>query len=55
VTALSDEQLELPYDRYVAPFTADTGNPVGMSIAGNSFGHYEEHLPWIEAIAAGRP
>lgn len=55
VAALSDEQLELPHDRYVAPFTSDTGNPVGTYIAGNSFGHYEEHLPWIEAIAAGRP
>ena len=53
VAALSDEELELPYDRYVAPFTGDSGNPVGMYVAGNSFGHYEEHLPWIEALAAG--
>lgn len=50
VAALSDEELELPYGRYVPPFTSNEGYPVGAYIAGNTFGHYQEHLPWIRKI-----
>ena len=53
VAALSDEELELPYERYVPPFTGDGGHPVGAYIAGNTFGHYAEHLPYIRRIAQG--
>jgi hypothetical protein len=50
VLALLDSALELPYDRFVAPFTADTGHPIAGYIAGNTYEHYAEHLPWIQAI-----
>jgi hypothetical protein len=50
VLALPDGALGLPYDRFVAPFTADTGHPIVGYIVGNSYEHYAEHLPWIHAI-----
>jgi hypothetical protein len=50
VAALSDEELEQPYGRYAPPFTSDEGHPVGAYIAGNTFGHYEEHLPYIQRL-----
>jgi hypothetical protein len=53
VAALSDDELELPYGRYVPPFTGDEGHPVGAYIAGNTFGHYQEHLGWIRGIVQG--
>lgn len=46
---LSDEDLQRPY-RYYAPDT-DREAPVLNWIAGNTFGHYEEHKPWMQAIA----
>jgi hypothetical protein len=49
-----DDELKLPYDRFVAPFTADTGHPIWGYVAGNTFDHYQEHLPWLSSIAEGR-
>lgn len=51
---LGDHELALPYDRFVAPFTADTGHAIWGYVAGNTFDHYQEHLPWLTAIAEGR-
>jgi hypothetical protein len=53
VAALSDDELEQPYGRYVPPFSSDEGHPVGAYIAGNTFGHYGEHLAWIRRIVTG--
>ncbi len=50
INALTDEDLTRPYT-YFDP-AANTSEPVIEYIVGNSFGHYEEHLPWMRAIAA---
>lgn len=54
VESLSDEQLAWPYDRFVAPFTGGEGRAIVEYIAGNHYDHFEEHLPWLLAIAEGR-
>ena len=46
--AMTDEALLLPYNHY-AP-ESDSDSPVFWRVAGNTFLHYEEHLPWIKAI-----
>lgn len=50
VNALGDDDLNLPYGRFVEPFTEDVGDPVFGRVLGNTAGHYEEHIPWILAI-----
>jgi uncharacterized protein (TIGR03083 family) len=52
VEALDDDDLSAPYDRFVAPFTGDTGHAIVAYVAGNTYEHYAEHHPWIEAIAS---
>jgi hypothetical protein len=52
VGAMSDADLMRPYHVYDPQSKSET--PVFASIVGNSFGHYEEHRPWIEAIADGK-
>ncbi|MEO8606247.1 MAG: DinB family protein [Chloroflexota bacterium] len=51
VGALSDADLMRPYNSYDTQSKSE--NPVFGSIVGNTFGHYEEHRPWIEAIVKG--
>ncbi len=51
VEAIGDAGLAEPYDRYVAPFTGQAGDPIVQYISGNTYEHYAEHLPWIQAIA----
>jgi hypothetical protein len=50
VESLSDNELGLPYERYVAPFTGDLGEPIAEYILGNTEDHYDEHTPWMRAI-----
>lgn len=50
--ALPEAELELAYDRFVAPFTGDGGRPIWGYVAGNTFGHCLEHAEWIEAIVS---
>ena len=51
ITAMSDADLLRPYsDFQPGPASAQ---PILGWIVGNSFGHYAEHRPWIEAIVAG--
>jgi hypothetical protein len=45
---LSEADLERPYGRFVLPFTSDKGKPVWGYVAGNTFCHYREHIPWIK-------
>ena len=47
---LTEADLELAYDRFVAPFTSNGGRPVWSYVAGNTFGHYREHTDWIDKI-----
>lgn len=48
IRSMSNGDLQRPYNHY-AP-DSDRDAPVLNWIAGNTFGHYEEHLPWIRAI-----
>ncbi len=50
VRQLSDQDLLRPYRSFDQNSTSD--NPIFASIVGNSYGHYEEHKPWIEGIVA---
>ena len=49
VESLTDEDLVRPYGNFATP-PDDGGRPIFQYIAGNTFGHYEEHVPWIESI-----
>ena len=49
VRTLSDEDLQRPYEYYQP--AEDEKRPVIRWIPGNTFGHYDEHIPWIDAIA----
>jgi|SRR5690606_18664071 len=46
--ALSDEDLRRPYN-YFDP-TSPQDRPIIGWIINDSYGHYEEHMPWIDAI-----
>lgn len=48
IQSLSDADLQRPYRDYQPDSTAD--KPVIGWINGNTFEHYEEHIPWIKAI-----
>jgi hypothetical protein len=50
VRKLSDQDLVRPYRSFDSNSTSES--PIFASIVGNSYGHYEEHKPWIEAIVA---
>jgi hypothetical protein len=50
VSKLSDADLMRPSFDPVSPST----HTVMRLIAGNTFEHYEEHHPWIEAIVSGQ-
>jgi uncharacterized protein (TIGR03083 family) len=48
VGSMTDEDLMRPYSHYQAGW--DEERPIFGWIVGNTFGHYAEHKPWIEAI-----
>jgi uncharacterized protein (TIGR03083 family) len=50
VESLTDEDLMRPYGNFASP-SNDRGRPIFQYVVGNTFEHYDEHLPWIEAIA----
>ncbi|MFN8531176.1 MAG: DinB family protein [Anaerolineae bacterium] len=50
VTSLNDADLVRPYKAF-DPKTDEDDRPVIEFIVGNTFEHYEEHLPWLKAIA----
>jgi uncharacterized protein (TIGR03083 family) len=47
--SMSDDDLRRPYN-YFDP-TSPQDRPIIGWIIGDSYGHYEEHLPWMKAIA----
>jgi hypothetical protein len=55
ILELEDADLYRTYRDY-QPFEPghDSGNPIIGLIAGNSFGHYEEHIPWIKTVLSGQ-
>lgn len=50
VAALDDADLLRPYSDFLGEPSGDDVRPIVGWIVGNSFGHYDEHLPWIEAL-----
>jgi hypothetical protein len=52
VEGMDPEELLRGYSHFAPEEPADeTGRPVLGWVFGNSGGHYEEHLPWIRALA----
>lgn len=49
---ITDEDLQRPYKHYQPDSTAD--QPVIGWVMGNTFEHYDEHIPWIDAIVQGK-
>ncbi|HEY7093107.1 MAG TPA: DinB family protein [Ktedonobacterales bacterium] len=54
ISALPDEDLSKPITHF-QPDDPDGPDerPVLVKIIGDTYGHYAEHFPWIEAILAG--
>lgn len=52
INALTDEDLMRPYTHFDS--TIAHNDPIVWYIVGNSYGHYEEHRPWMEAIVGGQ-
>ncbi|MBI5566504.1 MAG: ClbS/DfsB family four-helix bundle protein [Chloroflexi bacterium] len=53
---LTDDDLLKPYTFYQPLDPVKDGqNPVIDWIAGNTYGHYAEHLPWLEELLAQQP
>jgi hypothetical protein len=48
---LSEAELSKPYSHY-GPISNEGDAPIYAFVAGSGFGHYEEHLPWIEESIA---
>jgi len=52
---LSYEELQLPYSHYQTNSEGvSVDRPVIGWVAGNTYEHYEEHIPWITSLAAQR-
>jgi hypothetical protein len=52
VAGLSNTDLLRSYNSFDP--TSQSTTPIWRLIAGDSFGHYEEHRPWIEAIVSAQ-
>jgi uncharacterized damage-inducible protein DinB len=50
VEALPEAELGRPYERFVAPFTGEWGQPVAEYVLGNTEDHYDEHMGWMRAM-----
>jgi hypothetical protein len=53
---LSDADLQLPYSHYQPHSKGKEGTdrPVNLWVAGNTYDHYTEHIPWIASLLAQR-
>lgn len=49
ISAFSDADLQRPY-RHFQPAAAND-HPIIIWLSGGSYKHYDEHLPWMQAIA----
>ena len=52
--SMTEAELLLPYAHY-QPDAADLSNPVVGWIVGNTFGHYDEHIEWLEQGLIAQP
>jgi hypothetical protein len=51
--SMQDADLQRPYADYLSDAPADRrDDPIVGWISGNTFGHYAEHRPWVEELAA---
>jgi uncharacterized protein (TIGR03083 family) len=54
IVAMPDEDLRRTYSWFLPGEPgADDGRPIIARIVGNSDGHFDEHLPWMQAIVEG--
>lgn len=51
IESMSDDDLHKPFRHYQTDSTHEY--PIFDTILGNTDGHYDEHRPWMEAIARG--
>jgi uncharacterized protein (TIGR03083 family) len=51
--SLSDDDLYLNYNSYLPDPSRDT--PVINWVIGDTYEHYDEHIPWMDAIVKGSP
>jgi hypothetical protein len=49
IAKLSDDDLKSPVSHW-SPGTTHQ-DWIAWTIVGNTFGHYEEHIPWMKAIS----
>lgn len=49
---MTDADLHLPYSSFDAN-APQQDEPIYAWIVGDTFGHYEGHRPWMEAIVGG--
>jgi hypothetical protein len=52
LSRLSDDDLQRPYADFQSDDPSFAQEPVARWIVANTSGHYEEHVPWIEAVVA---
>lgn len=52
IDSMDEAELTRPHRDYVIGSTED--DPIWGWIVGNTFAHYEEHTPWMQAIVAGQ-
>lgn len=53
IAGMTDEQLLLPYSHYQAGDPPFESSPVVGWVVGNTFGHFDEHIGWLEAGLTG--
>lgn len=52
--SLSEDDLLKPYSHF-QPDAAEVSNPVLGWVVGNTFGHYDEHIEWLEKGLTAEP
>lgn len=50
IDALSDNDLLKPYSHYQPNNPPEQDGPVVLWIIGNTYGHYEDHITWIQDL-----
>ncbi len=53
LAGVGDQDLLAPYEQFQPDADGQRGElPMVNWIVGNTYGHYQEHIPWIDAVAA---
>lgn len=53
IAGMTEAELLLPYSHYQAGDPPYDANPVVGWVVGNTFGHFDEHIGWLEAGLIG--